>query len=399
MKAFFKWSSIGCGGLLVLIVLLVILFFIAGGRIVSPTDEDQDHNAASGSIGGGTRSTQIPSRSTGSAPVAKSAPTLPAEPVPSRHLTPTPLPTATPKPTPIVLGIDELLNEYTNNKVRANARLRYQENGKFPVSTSGYISKVEELYVGVSPEQSNWDVSSYQGINCYYSNVEAALRIDKGQFVIITGKVSGEDKYPEYDRIAMFDCEIEGLSLPKPPAIPSWVVRENTVQVFCISPLFIVSRSYRGTGVILDPQEGTILTVYHVISDDSHDKICESIEVEVPGLVLRIPASVSKHCASIDRAHLSVSPEALAALDIQPLHLATAPAQIDQEVYFWGFGTGQLRLETGLVERIREEKTLVDAYGVPGDSGSPVFNEYGHWLGTMSQGNTSDIAVFTGSRC
>ena len=130
----------------------------------------------------------------------------------------------------IFVEIDELLNEYTQNKVRANARLRYQENGKIPVTISGYVSEVDELHVDIRPSQSNWD-RSYRGVNCYYSNVEAALHLTKGQLISITGKVSGEDDYST--RIAVFDCEIEGLSLPTLPIVPAQVVRKNTVQVFC----------------------------------------------------------------------------------------------------------------------------------------------------------------------
>ena len=85
------------------------------------------------------------------------------------------------------MQIDALLNEYTENKVRANARLRYQENGKIPVTFSGYVSEVEELYVDIQPRQLNRELS-YRGVNCYYSNVEAALHLTKGQLISITGK-------------------------------------------------------------------------------------------------------------------------------------------------------------------------------------------------------------------
>lgn len=388
-KTLFKWSGIGCGGFLLLFVLLVVV-----AAIDSANDEDPNQNPATGSIEAVIKLTPMPSRDTGAAEVSQIPPTLLTEPTLLPTATPTPLPTATPQPPPIVMGMDELLNEYSQNKVRANARLRYQKNGKVPVTTSGYVSTVDELYVGIAPSQSNRGLSSYGGVNCYYSDVEAALHVTKGQSITVTGKVSGEDEYST--KIAVFDCQIEGLSLPTLPIVPSQVVRENTVQVFCISQSFLVATGYKGTGVIIDAEEGIILTVHHVIS---HENNCGSIEVEIPGLEQRIPASINKHCASIDRAHLRIPPQALVGLTIQPIYIATAPAQIDQDVYFWGFGTGQLRLEAGVVKSVWGEETVTNAYAIPGDPGSPVYNEYGHLLGTMSRSNVSDRAVFTGNQC
>ena len=54
---------------------------------------------------------------------------------------------------------------------------------------------------------------------------------------------------------------------------------------------------------------------------------------------------------------------------------------------------------TGIVKNVQREDIITEAYAVPGDSGSPVFDEYGHLLGTMSRSNRSDRAVFTGSEC
>ena len=58
-----------------------------------------------------------------------------------------------------------------------------------------------------------------------------------------------------------------------------------------------------------------------------------------------------------------------------------------------------LRMETGAVIDARWRRIVTDAYAVPGDSGAPVYNEYGHLLGTMSGSNASDRAVFTGELC
>ena len=165
-------NSIGCGPYLLLSFFFgLFIIIIIGVIIYSARDEAPNQSATTRSIGAVTRLTSTPTS------------------------TLTPTPTATPTPRPMIfVEIDELLNEYTQNKVRANARLRYQENGKIPVTISGYVSEVDELHVDIRPSQSNWD-RSYRGVNCYYSNVEAALHLTKGQLVSITGKISGEDSY------------------------------------------------------------------------------------------------------------------------------------------------------------------------------------------------------------
>ena len=376
-----KSNSIGCDPYLLLSGFfgLFTIIFIIGVIIYSSRDESPNQSAT-------TRSTRAVTRLT-STPTSTRTPTATATPIP----TATPVPTATPTRPPIVMQLDALLNEYTENKVRANSRLRYQENGKIPVTISGYVSEVEELHVDIRPSQLNRELS-YRGVNCYYSNVEAALHLTKGQLTTITGKISGEDDYST--RIAIFDCEIKGFSFPTLPIVPAQVVRKNTVQVFCTAQSLFGTTGYKGTGVIIDPRAGLILTVHHVIDND-----CERIAVKIPGHAERVPASIDKHCASIDRAQLRIPPQVLTGLRLQPILRAAAPAQKDQEVYFWGFGTGELRLETGVVTSVSRNSTSTDAHAIPGDSGSPVYNEYGHLLGTMSRSNASDRSVYTGNQC
>lgn len=91
-------------------------------------------------------------------------------------------PTATPTftPTPIEIELIELLREYELNKVRADARLRYRNNGKIPISTSGYVSEVEEFYVDISPSE-----SPYDEVRCYYSDIRTAFHIEKEQFISV----------------------------------------------------------------------------------------------------------------------------------------------------------------------------------------------------------------------
>ena len=317
---------------------------------------------------------------------ATAPPTL----MPTAVPTPTPVPTATPTPMPLQMELRELLEEYDQNKVRANSRLRYQENGKIPVSTSGYVDEVEENYVVVTPSQEQY---SSKELYCYYADTKTAVHLTKGQLVTVTGRVRGDGGYTT--RVDMFACEFEGIDLDKNPAVSVQDLRQNVVQVFCISGSFFAS-SYKGTGIIINGAEGIILTVHHVVADENE---CERIEVALPGVIARIPATTLNHCASIDRARLRVSPKVLSGLLLAPIYRAAAPAQADQEIYFWGYGGDELRMGTGIVMDVFGKDIVTDAYAVPGDSGSPVFDEYGHLLGTMSRSNRSDRAVFTGDVC
>ena len=288
------------------------------------------------------------------------------------------------------MELADLLHEYDQNKVRANTRLRYRENGKIPVSTSGNVSQVEELYVIVTPTQEQyWS----RGLYCYYADTRTALHLTKGQFVSVTGRISGMGGYSS--RIHMFACEIEGMQLETKPTVSAQGLQDSVVQIFCISSSIFSSGS-KGTGIIMDAEEGIVLTVHHVIADENE---CRTIEVQLQGIESRISATAVKHCASIDRARLRISSQALSALSLQPIYRAAAPAQIDQEIYFWGYGPGELRMGTGIVKDVLGKNIVTDAYAVPGDSGSPVFDENGHLLGTMSRSNRSDRAVFTGDEC
>ena len=323
-------------------------------------------------------------------------PTPSQTPIPTPAPTPTPLPTPTPTPAPIQMALTDLLDEYDQNKVRANTRLRYQQNGKRPVATSGYISRIEEFYSVVIPTQ---EQLSLRQLYCYYADSKAALQLTKGEFVSMTGRIRGPDEYSSI--VHMFACEIEGMQLESNPDIPISLLRENVVQVFCVQETSLfgvvtVLSENKGSGVIIDADEGTILTVHHVIADE-HE--CNKIEVELLGARIRTPAVILKHCASIDRARLGISPGALGSRLLQPIYRSSAPAQIDQEILFWGYGPGSLRSVSGIVKEVLGNNIVIDAYAIPGDSGSPVFDEHGHLLGTLSSGNRSDRTVFTGDVC
>ena len=378
-KKVIKWTGIGCGGLFSLFVVLIIVALIA----FPVEDNAEGEKPAAKTVPDPT------TRIDATTPATRTLTAIPT-PTPMPTATPTPMPTATPTPMPIQVALPELFDEYDQNKVRANARLRYLENGNLPVSTSGYVDEVEELYVIVTPSQEQY---SSQRLYCYYADTRAALHLTKGQPVSVTGRVSGTDGFSS--RIHMFSCEFKGMQLEMKPTVSVQKLRDNVVQVFCTSGS-ILSPGSKGTGIIIDAEEGIVLTVHHVIADENE---CRTIEVQLQGTESRIPATSVKHCASIDRARLRISAQALSDLSLQPIYRAGAPAQPDQEIYFWGYGPGELRMGAGIVKDVRGKDIVTDAYSVPGDSGSPVFDENGHLLGTLSRGNRSDRTVFTGDEC
>ena len=390
----FRRFGIGCGGLLMLLLVVVAVITVVGSIVGTPDDGGQVGVARlqpTPTPESAVRVSPIPEATGNNAAKMPTITPIPiATPTSVPIATPTSVPTATPTPQPIEMELAGLLDEYDKNKVRANTQLRYQENGKVPVSTSGYVSEVEELYVVVSPLQEGY---SSHTLYCFYADTRTALDLTKGQRISVTGKVSGTDGYSR--QVHMFACEFEGIRYDRNPTVPAQELSRNVVQVYCSSDS-LFSSAYRGTGIIMDAQEGTIWTVHHVVADENE---CERIEVAVPGIESQIPATVVRHCASIDRALLRIAPEPLGKLSLQPIYRAAAPAQTDQEVYFWGYGPGESRKETGIVKDVLGDNIVTDAYAVPGDSGSPVFDEYGHFLGTMSRSNRSDRAVFTGKEC
>ena len=373
-----KWVGLGCGGFIALFIILIIVASICG-------TPDDTNNPQSQSTANSDHSTTPKPDPTPASTRTRPHPTITPFPTP----TATPVPTATPTPTPIQMELADLLDEYDQNKVRANSRLRYRENGNIPITTSGYVSNVEELYFDLTYGQEQY---SFQELHCYYAATETALEITKGQLVTVTGKVRGTDGFS--NDVYMFACEIDGIRFVKKPMVSAQTLRNNVVQVYCLSSS-IFSSGYKGTGVITDAENGIVLTVHHVVADENK---CKEIEVKLPGVESRVPATVVRHCASIDRARLRIPAQDLTAT-LQPIYRAPAPAQPDQEIFFWGYGPGELRMETGLVMDVFGKDIITDAYAVPGDSGSPVFDENGHLLGTMSRSNRSDRAVFTGEEC
>ena len=142
----------------------------------------------------------------------------------------------------------------------ADASLRYLYNGKIPVSISGYVNEVEEQYVVITPSQEEHS-SAY--LFCYYTDTAAAVHLTKGQLITVTGRVRGDDGYTS--RVSTYACTILGIDLDRNQAVSVQELRQNVVQVFCITDSFFGS-DYKGTGVIIDGAEGAVLTVHHVVA-------------------------------------------------------------------------------------------------------------------------------------
>ena len=319
---------------------------------------------------------KIPVPATTAVDAAESSTTASPIPIPTSPSEPTTTPTVSPTPTPtsIQLELSDLLDEYDQNKVRADTRFRYQENGKRPVSTSGYVQQVEENYSTIAPTQARYPS---QELNCYYADTRTALHIAKGQFVSVTGRVSGSTEYS--NDVNMYACEFDGIQFESNPVVSIRDLRANVVQVFCVQEasvfgILTISSENKGTGVIIDPERGTILTVHHVVADENE---CDRIEVETGEADRRLLANILKHCASIDRARLRISPYEINTRTLAPIYRSSAPAQVDQEIHFWGYGPGRLRMGSGVVKEIWGNDSVTDAYAVPGDSGAPVLMKRG----------------------
>ncbi len=436
MTGFLKWAGIGCGGLLGALVTFIILGVVVGSCLSTSAPSSNISATPSPTVtplpqptpimAPSPTATVLPLAIPENTPVSMPTPTFAPTPTltptpvpdptgtpttvptptvtpmptltPTPTATPTPTPTPTPQPTPRPLDFElaDLLNEYDTNKVLANTQYRFLQNGGHPITVSGYVAEVEELYVSIGPNPgASWLSNTAE---CYYSDTREALHLKKDQHITLTGRVRGE----AFGTIEMYLCDIWEVHLDTAQILQPHQVRNNVVQVFCIqedstlSQIFGSNR-YQGTGVVVDGQQGTVLTAHHIVEDYNQ---CKRVEVLIPGSDRRFSATVEKHCASIDRAQLRVSQEGLRHLPNQRINSAYAPAQTDQTVYFWGYGTGRLRFESGIVEEnFWSETVTVAAHAVEGDSGSPVFNESGHLLGILTRSNISDQATFNGGEC
>ena len=321
--------------------------------------------------------------STTGEPAATEEPT--ATPVPPP--TPTPLPELTPAQSPLDMPLGELLADYENNEVLAHARFRYVENGQQPVTTSGFVGDVEQHYVEILPVQG---ARYSNGSDCYYADTREALHLRRDQAVTVTGRVNGL----EFGDLVMFMCDVHEVELETNPALTRDETKSSVVRVHCESGgNWLLEEVSYGTGAIMDKDAGLILTAYHVAEG------CETITVELPSGGERMAATLVKHCASHDQAYVRVGVEERSRLNDQAIYPASAQAREDQTIYAWVWGSEGLQWRSGMVTYSSSDSSRVDMLAVPGDSGSPIFNEFGHLLGTLSRSNASDVASYDHWNC
>ena len=278
--------------------------------------------------------------------------------------------------------------EYERNLVLANSRFRYVANGQQPITITGFVWDIEENYFKIHPEPDVW---YSDGAECYYADAREALHLYRNQPVTVTGRVSGES----FGDITMFMCDVHEVVLETNPILTREQTRDSVVRVHCeMGSNWLFEREVYGTGVVVDSTQGLILTAHHVVEESNG---CENITVERRLGGERIAAALVKHCASIDQAYVRVGPENRSRLNAPRLHAAGAQARDDQTVYYWGWGSEGFRWGNGIVTDeaySTTSRTTFNARVVPGDSGSPVFNEFGHLLGILTSSNQSDRANY-----
>ena len=127
-----------------------------------------------------------------------------------RTLTPTatsiPVPTITPSLVPIQIELAKILDEYDQNKVRANTRLRYQE----PKSCVHFRICVSSRRILCHCYTRTRRILAPKVILLLRRRKSSTLRIERTT-CFGNGRVSGTDGYSS--RIYMFACEFEGIQL------------------------------------------------------------------------------------------------------------------------------------------------------------------------------------------
>lgn len=195
------------------------------------------------------------------------------------------------------------------------------------------------------------------------------------QRIRVTGRVSGIS----YGDIQLFLCDSHSVKHSTVTTLTPEETKKTVVEVLCTASSQWGDDSW-GTGVIIDAFHGQVLTAYHVVED------CAAVNVrqlKPDGQVHSTYSATATSCVTADQAILQLSGSLGFQNEIPQIALATAPARKDQAVYFWGLGSGELRYEAGVLTRT-SFGTTTDAFAVPGDSGSPVFDEWGRLLGMVT---------------
>lgn len=118
-------------------------------------------------------------------------------------------------PMPVQTTIGTLLDRYESNKLAADKRFKYSENGGRPVQvTRGIVAEVENDYTVIA--ESSRVFGFGRQVRCYYADETQALNIYTGQEVVITGK--GDGVTVIFDIPTLRDCRI---AAPTPTPAPT----------------------------------------------------------------------------------------------------------------------------------------------------------------------------------
>ena len=141
----------------------------------------------------------------GETPTAQEVePTKAASELPSETMkpTPTPRPTPTPPPKPVQASAREILEEYRDNSLRADALYLYEKNGKLDVEVTGIIVNIDGAKVRIrGVKVRSGFFSEWYDVVCEGSEAWVASRvrpINKGMEIRITGRGSGMDSYNDF---------------------------------------------------------------------------------------------------------------------------------------------------------------------------------------------------------
>ncbi len=118
-------------------------------------------------------------------------------------------------PMPVQTTIGTLLDRYESNKLAADKRFKYSENGGRPVQvTRGIVAEVENDYTVIA--ESSRVFGFGRQVRCYYADETQALNIYTGQEVVITGE--GDGVTVIFDIPTLRDCRI---AAPTPTPAPT----------------------------------------------------------------------------------------------------------------------------------------------------------------------------------
>ena len=175
------------------------------------------------------------------------------------------------------------------------------------------------------------------------------------------------------------------IQLAEPTPTPTFEQRISMLSPYVVRISLGIGS---GTGLVLDPQEGTVVTAYHVVKDwRSHG----SITVDFPNGD-SVFAALIHHNSELDLAWLRLS-------STEGLPDTAIGASIDfrslrpgQQIIRFGYGsvTGVLQgfapVATGIVSSVfRNDRVIqLDASAIPGDSGGPVFTADGRFIGIVT---------------